>query len=147
MYSLRMSFWMVPFRSFARTPCFSPTATYIARRIAAVELIVIDVETFPRGIRSKRISMSSRESIATPTFPTSPKAIGLSESYPICVGRSKATERPVWPWSSRYRYRLFDSFASPKPAYWRIVQKRPRYMVGWTPRVKGYSPGNPASRR
>jgi len=39
---------------------------------------------------------------------------------------------------------LFDSAAVEKPAYWRIVQKRPRYMVGWTPRVKGYSPGKPS---
>jgi len=29
------------------------------------------------------------------------------------------------------------------PAYWRMVQKRPRYMVGWTPLVNGSSPGNP----
>ena len=27
------------------------------------------------------------------------------------------------------------------PAYWRMVQRRPRYIVGWMPRVKGYSPG------
>ena len=147
MYSFRMSFWIVPFRDSAGTPCFSPTAMYMASRIAAVELIVIEVETSPRGIRAKRTSMSSRESIATPTFPTSPKAIGWSESYPIWVGRSKATDRPVCPCSRRNRYRRFDSRASPNPAYWRIVQKRPRYMVGWTPRVNGYSPGNPASRR
>ncbi|MBP2687786.1 MAG: hypothetical protein H6Q81_2691 [Deltaproteobacteria bacterium] len=147
MYSFRMSFWMVPFSAFAATPCFSPTAMYIASRMAAVELIVIEVETLPRGIRSNRSSMSSSESIATPTFPTSPNAIGASESYPIWVGRSKATDRPVCPCSRRYRYRRFDSFASPNPAYCRIVQKRPRYIVGCTPRVKGNSPGNPASRR
>ena len=97
MYSLRMSFWMVPFSAPGSTPCFSPTTTYIASRIAAVELIVIDVETLPRGMPLKRASMSSRESIATPTFPTSPAEIGLSESYPIWVGRSKATESPVCP--------------------------------------------------
>ena len=33
-----------------------------------------------------------------------------------------------------------------KPAYWRIVQSRPRYIVGWTPRVNGNSPGRPRSR-
>src|SRR4029078_13427598 len=27
-----------------------------------------------------------------------------------------------------------------------MVQKRPRYMVGWMPRVNGYSPGKPRSR-
>src|SRR5690348_17628882 len=36
----------------------------------------------------------SSESIATPTLPTSPRASGESESMPICVGRSNATERP-----------------------------------------------------
>ena len=47
--------------------------------------------------------MSSTESIATPVRPTSPSATGSSESYPSCVGRSNATERPVWPRPSRYR--------------------------------------------
>ena len=46
--------------------------------------------------------MSSMESMATPTFPTSPIASGLSESSPICVGRSKATLNPVVPLLSRY---------------------------------------------
>src|SRR5204862_7370925 len=32
----------------------------------------------------------------------------------------------------------------PKPAYWRIVQRRPRYIVARAPRVKGGSPGNPS---
>ena len=41
--------------------------------------------------------MSSMESMATPTLPTSPWASGASESYPIWVGRSKATDRPVVP--------------------------------------------------
>ena len=62
-----------------------------------MELMVIDVETFSSGMLSKRVSMSSMESMATPTLPTSPRASGLSESMPICVGRSKATERPLWP--------------------------------------------------
>ncbi len=43
-------------------------------------LIVIEVETRPRAIPSKSVRMSSRESIATPTRPTSPRAIAASES-------------------------------------------------------------------
>src|SRR5204863_3191991 len=39
----------------------------------------------------------------------------------------------------------FDSSAVAKPAYCRIVHRRPRYIVGWIPRVKGNSPGNPSS--
>ena len=80
MYSLRMSVWIVP-RSFPRgTCCSSPTTRYIASAIAADELIVIDVETSPSGIPPKRISMSSSESIATPSRPTSPSDRAWSES-------------------------------------------------------------------
>ena len=61
---------MVPESSDAGTPCFSPTAMYIARRTAAGALIVIDVETFPRGISLKRVSMSARLSMATPNLQT-----------------------------------------------------------------------------
>ena len=42
--------------------------------------------------------------------------------------------------------RSFVCFAVPKPANCRIVQSLPRYPVGWTPRVYGYSPGQPRSR-
>ena len=31
--------------------------------------------------------------------------------------------------------------ALPKPAYWRIVQSRPLYIVGWMPRVYGKRSG------
>src|SRR5688500_19427156 len=64
-------------------------------------LIVIDVETWSRGIPSKRTSMSARLEIATPVFPTSPSERGWSESYPIRVGKSKAVDRPVCPCSRR----------------------------------------------
>ena len=68
--------------------------------------------------------------MATPTLPTSPRASWWSESRPICVGRSNATERPVWPFSVRYLKRALVSWAVPKPAYWRMVHGLPRYMVG-----------------
>jgi hypothetical protein len=48
--------------------------------MAAVALMVIDVETRSSGMPSKRSSMSSRLSIATPTLPTSPSERGSSES-------------------------------------------------------------------
>ena len=54
------------------------------------------------------------------------------------LGRqSKAVESPVWPLSNSMRKRAFVSRALAKPAYWRMVQNRPRYMVGRIPRVKG----------
>ncbi len=75
---------------------------YSASRIDAVALMVIEVEIFSRLMPSNSRIMSSMESMATPTLPTSPMESGLSESSPICVGRSKATLRPVVPWLSRY---------------------------------------------
>jgi len=74
---------------------------YIASRIGAVALMVIDVDTRSSGISPKIVSMSASESTATPTRPTAPSASGSSESSPSCVGRSNAIERPVEPRSSR----------------------------------------------
>jgi len=101
MYSFRMSFWSVPPTALKGTPCFSATARYIASRMAAGELIVIEVVISPTGIPSNSVSMSASESIATPQWPTSPRDVTASESWPISVGMSKATERPVWPFFSR----------------------------------------------
>ena len=140
-YSFSTSFCAVPMMSPAGTPCFSATTMYIATSTAAGALIVIDVLTRSSGIPSNMSSMSASESIATPTCPTSASAFGSSESMPICVGRSNATDSPVCPCPSRNLNRSFDSFAVPNPAYWRIVHSRPRYIVGCTPRVYGYSPG------
>ena len=60
-------------------------------------LIVIDVVTSPSGMSRKSRSMSAAESIATPQCPTSPSARGSSESRPISVGMSKATDSPPPP--------------------------------------------------
>ena len=46
----------------------------------AVELMVIDVDTPARGIPANSSSISDRESMATPTRPTSPSASAWSES-------------------------------------------------------------------
>jgi hypothetical protein len=80
MYSLRMSFWMVPRNSSRSTSCLSPTAMYIAKRTDAGALMVIEVETSSSGMPSKTVSMSSSESMATPALPTSSWAISESES-------------------------------------------------------------------
>ena len=144
MYSLRMSFWIVPVSADAGTPCSSPTSWYIRSSRAAGALIVIEVETSPSGIPCSRMRMSSTESMATPTLPTSPWAGGASESYPIWVGRSKAQDRPVWPASSRNLKRSLVCSAEPNPAYWRIVHNFERYMPAWTPRVYGNAPGSPS---
>ena len=101
MYSFRMSFWRVPETSAKGTPCFSATARYMASRMAAGELMVIDVLIWPIGIPLNNVSMSASESMATPQWPTSPRLVGASESCPIKVGMSKATESPVCPLRSR----------------------------------------------
>ena len=98
--------------------------------MAPVALIVIDVVTFSRGSPARSSRMSARESMATPTFPTSPSARGWSESRPIWVGRSKAQDSPVWPAWRRNLNRSFVVSAEPKPAYCRIVQSFPRYIDG-----------------
>ena len=48
--------------------------------MAAVALMVIDVDTESSGMPSNSKRMSSSESIATPTRPTSHAAMGASES-------------------------------------------------------------------
>ena len=103
---------------------------YSASSIGAVELIVMLVLTLSSEMPLKRTSMSFRELVATPTLPTSPRAIMWSLSYPICVGRSKATLRPVCPWPMRNLYLSLDSLAVPKPAYCLMVHRRLLYMVG-----------------
>ncbi len=105
--------------------------------MGAGELMVIDVVVAPRSMPEKRSSMSARVSTATPQRPTSPSDSGSSESRPMRVGRSKATDRPFPPVRSSSRKRAFVSSAVPKPANMRIVHSFERYMEAYGPRVKG----------
>src|SRR6266404_2753887 len=145
MNSLSMSFCMVPPIRSHVTPCLSAMARYMASATDAVQLIVIEVVTSPSGMSAKSRSKSFRVEIDTPSLPTSPRARGWSASYPIRAGISNAVERPVCPCSSRNLNRALVSSGRPKPANMRIVHSRPRYIVGYTPRVNGYCPGWPRS--
>src|SRR5882672_9126207 len=69
MNSLRMSFWMVPDNVCQSAPCFSATTRYIAKIIAAGELMVIDVVISARLIPSNSVSMSASDVMLTPHFP------------------------------------------------------------------------------
>ncbi len=89
-------------------------------------LIVIDVLISPSGMPSNSTSMSAAESTATPQCPTSPADRGSSESRPISVGMSKATDRPVPPARSSILYRSLVWAALPKPENCRIVHGLPR---------------------
>ena len=80
MYSLRMSFWIVPESRSRSQPRSCATTTYMASRIHAVGLIVIETLICSRSMPSKSSTMSSTTSTATPSRPTSPMLIGSSES-------------------------------------------------------------------
>ncbi len=69
--------------------------------MGAVALMVMEVDTSCSGSPRSSTCMSFSELMLTPTFPTSPRARGWSASRPICVGKSKATLRPVWPEAKR----------------------------------------------
>ena len=129
MYSLSMSFCMVPLRSAIEAPCSSAATMYMPRRTMAGALMVMDVLTASRGIPSNKIFMSSTDEMDTPTFPTSPNESSSSASKPNCVGKSNATERPIWPRSSNNLNRSLVASALENPAYCRMVQRRERYMV------------------
>ena len=55
--------------------------------------------------------MCPRWATGTPTLPTSPSASSASGSYPVCVGRSKAIDRPVCPRARFVRYSSFEARA------------------------------------
>ena len=80
MYSLRMSFWVVPSSRARGTPAFSAAAMYIAQIGAAGELIVIEVLTRSSGSPDSSSSMSASDDTATPHVPNSPSASGSSVS-------------------------------------------------------------------
>ena len=69
MYSLRMSFWTVPPQLLRRHALLLADRRVEASRMAAVALMVIEVETLPSGMPLSSVSMSPSESMATPTLP------------------------------------------------------------------------------
>ena len=79
--------------------------------------------------------MSASESIATPVRPTSPSASGSSESSPSWVGRSNATERPVWPAVEQ----------EPEPAV-RLLGRREAGVLAHRPRPAAVALGADAAR-
>ena len=114
--------------------------------MAAVVLIVIEVVMSARGRPSSRVSMSAIEAIGTPRGrPRHWPARRRSRSPSGSAGR-RPPRAPSGPARAGSGSRSLVSAAVEKPAYWRIVHRRPRYIVGWTPRVNGNSPGRPRSR-
>ena len=118
-------------------PAFSAWAMNIAKITAAGELIVIEVVIAPRSIPEYRSSMSASESTATPHLPTSPNAIGSSESRPRRVGMSNAVDSPSPPDLMISLNRQLVSSAVPNPANMRIVHSFDRYIDAYGPRVYG----------
>ena len=146
-YSLRMSFCRVPesaVQPSSLTPARPPR--YSASRTMAVALMVIEVDTRSSGMpsNSSRHVLDRVDGDADPPDFTGRQRVvrvvadlrrqvegdaeahhALREQVAIACGSTRA--------------------AVAKPAYCRIVQGRPRYMVGWMPRVNGNSPGKPIS--
>jgi len=60
--------------------CSSAATMKKARMGMTAPFMVMETETLSRGMPSKRIFMSSTESMATPALPTSPMTRGSSES-------------------------------------------------------------------
>ena len=143
MYSLKMSVCSVPLRWSMVAPCRSAATRYMQNTGTAGPEIVMDVVTPARSMPSNSTSISAAESMATPQCPTSPSERASSESRPISVGMSNATDSPLPPSARIILYRLFVSTALPKPANCRMVHGFPRYPVACSPRVNGYSPGQP----
>jgi len=59
---------MVPVSLARGTPCSSPATMKLARTGSTAPFIVIETDILSRGTPSKRIFMSSTQSIATATF-------------------------------------------------------------------------------
>jgi hypothetical protein len=72
--------------------------------------------TFRSGMPSNSTSMSAAESIATPQWPTSPYERASSESQPVSVGISNATDSPPPPAARIILYRALVCAAFPNPA-------------------------------
>ena len=121
----------------------SATTRYIASSVDAVALMVIDVETRSSGIPSRSRACPRRCRSPRPRGRPRPAARGESESIPICVGRSKATDKPGL---SRGQQVAGSAHWSPPPCRSRRIaawsRGGPRYIVGWMPRVNGKRPGS-----
>ena len=87
--------------------------------------------------------MSARLEIGTPTRPTSPSASRRVRVVAHLGRQVEGDRQPGLALLEEVAEARFVSSAVAKPAYWRIVQRRLRYIVGWTPRVNGGSPGQP----
>ena len=88
--------------------------------------MVIEVFISASGMPSNSARMSPRCATGTPTRPTSPEASSWSGSYPVWVGRSKATDRPVCPFARLRRKSALVAAAEECPAYVRITHGRSR---------------------
>jgi len=141
MYSFRMSFESSRPESCEPRRSFLPPLCTLRAEPWRERWMVIDVVTFPRSIPPKRVSMSGccRSPRRFSRLHPLQRRIGIE---PHLRRKVKSHDRPVCPELMRKWYRRFVSSASPNPAYWRMVQCLPRYMVEYTPRVNGYCPAS-----
>ncbi len=102
--------------------------------------MVIEVLTSPSGMPSSSTFMSRTGRDGDAHLPTSPRARACRRRSPSAWADRRRSRGPSGPARAVRGSAGWVCSRSPKPANWRIVQKRPRYIVGCTPRVNGYSP-------
>jgi hypothetical protein len=138
MYSLRMSFWMVPESLRTSRRCLGRQPRRGRAGSLAVALMVIEVEMRSRGCREEALHVLDRVD-GHADFADLAEGHGLVGVVADLGGQVEGDgEAGLVPWlEQEFVAAVGLSSASPMPAYWRMVQRRPRYMVGWMPRVKG----------
>ena len=109
----------------------------------AVELIVIDVDTLPErdAVEQRRHVLDRIDGHADAShFAGGQRVIGVVSHLRRQVERDAQAVDAL---RQQVSISLVGFGGRAKPAYCRIVQRRPRYIVGWMPRVKGNAPGSP----
>ena len=143
MYSLRMSFWIVPLTAVQGMPRSSATTRYIASSVDAVALMVIEVDTRSSGMPSQQ-RVHVLDGVDRDAHPADlaggARGIGVDthlrrqvegDGEPGLARRQQVAGIARW---SPPRCRSRRTAASSTGG--------PRYIVGWMPRVNGNCPGS-----
>ena len=137
MYSFSMSFCMVPESRRICPLAASPPATYSDSKIAAVELMVIDVEIF---VQIDAIEQALHVGDGIDCHSHAPDLADRQRMVRIHThlrGKVEGHGQAGGALSQQVPGALVDSSALPMPAYWRMVHSRPRYIWLERPGCKG----------
>ena len=145
-----MSFWSVPDSALARTPVWSATPMYMAKIRAAGRVDrhggghLAEVDAVEEGLHVDQGVDGDPGPADLALGPAGRRS--RARAAWACRRPSRARRPPA---RSSSLKRPLVSAAVPKPANWRIVHRRERYMEGRTPRCRGRRPGTlrPRARR